>query len=414
MAKQTPIDKEHENGSWFLEAVGVKKTAPSPIESIAELELENTLADTPVVVPDDTASDPEADDPSEDEEQATPSVTETDDRDGVVIVMTSFDGDPGTSLSTFDPVPELPPVPSNVAIAIPPKRNVQPDILSQTVDESSLAAPLKTRRPFRWPVAGLVLAVIAAMLLAIVWVPKAADNAAAATRVSYYDASLTVREFLPTAQASVDIVTNPSSTDAALGTVIPVVSELTSDATNLATAAAEPLPTVVPFLSSDAVDELPPLRDRSAILASDAAEIARQLGHAYVYRTSITDLLVVGDLPTTAGTEEINALSVTLAADLVENASLAADLPSNTAFDDVAASAVDAVGAYAQWQEDYLAALADGDAAAAITLINDITVVREELISETEHALAVFRDVLDDRIVSLSVELDDHLANLTQ
>jgi hypothetical protein len=414
MAKQTPIDKEHENGSWFLEAVGVKKTAPSPIESIAELELENTLADTPVVVPDDTASDPEADDPSEDEEQATPSVTETDDRDGVVIVMTSFDGDPGTSLSTFDPVPELPPVPSNVAIAIPPKRNVQPDILSQTVDESSLAAPLKTRRPFRWPVAGLVLAVIAAMLLAIVWAPKAADNAAAATRVSYYDASLTVREFLPTAQASVDIVTNPSSTDAALGTVIPVVSELTSDATNLATAAAEPLPTVVPFLSSDAVDELPPLRDRSAILASDAAEIARQLGHAYVYRTSITDLLVVGDLPTTAGTEEINALSVTLAADLVENASLAADLPSNTAFDDVAASAVDAVGAYAQWQEDYLAALADGDAAAAITLINDITVVREELISETEHALAVFRDVLDDRIVSLSVELDDHLANLTQ
>jgi hypothetical protein len=414
MAKQTPIDKEHENGSWFLEAVGVKKTAPSPIESIAELELENTLADTPVVVPDDTASDPEADDPSEDEEQATPSVTETDDRDGVVIVMTSFDGDPGTSLSTFDPVPELPPVPSNVAIAIPPKRNVQPDILSQTVDESSLAAPLKTRRPFRWPVAGLVLAVIAAMLLAIVWVPKAADNAAAATRVSYYDASLTVREFLPTAQASVDIVTNPSSTDAALGTVIPVVSELTSDATNLATAAAEPLPTVVPFLSSDAVDELPPLRDRSAILASDAAEIARQLGHAYVYRTSITDLLVVGDLPTTAGTEEINALSVTLAADLVENASLAADLPSNTAFDDVAASAVDAVGAYAQWQEDYLAALADGDAAAAITLINDITVVREELISETEHALAVFRDVLDDRIVSLSVELDDHLAKLTQ
>ena len=414
MAKQTPMDKEHENGSWFLEAVGVKKSAPSPIESIAELELENTLADTPVVVPDDTTSDPEADDPGEAEEQTTPSLAQTDDRDGVVIVMTSFDGDPGTSLSTFDPVPELPPVPSNVAIAIPPKRNVQPDILSQTVDESSLAAPLKTRRPFRWPVAGLVLAVIAAMLLAIIWAPRAADNAAAATQASYYDASLTVREFLPTAQASLDIVTNPSSTDAALGTVIPVVSQLTSDATNLATAAAEPLPTVVPFLSSGAVDELPPLRDRSAILASDAAEIARQLGHAYVYRTSITDLLVVGDLPTTAGTEEINALSVTIAADLVENASLVADLPSNTAFDDVATSALNAVSTYAQWQEDYLAALADGDAAAAIALINDITVVREELISETEIALAVFRDVLDDRIVSLSVELDDHLVNLTQ
>jgi hypothetical protein len=409
MAEHTPIDKESEDGSWFLEAVGVKESAPSSIESIAELERENTLADVPIVETADTTPSPESIDqpaPPADSVPETPS--------GIVIEMTSFDGDPGTSLSTFDPVPELPPLPSNVAVAIPPDRSIQPDLLSQPVDESSLGAPLQTRRPFRWPALGFGLLAIAVIALGIFLLPRAADNAATATRTSYYDASLAVRQFLPTAQASLDIVTKASSSEAALGTVIPVVSELTSHATNLAAAAAEPLPTVLPFLSSEAMEELPPLQDRSAILASDTSEVARQLGYAYVYRTSIAQLLDVGDLPTTAGTEEINALSVTLAASLAENASLIADLPSSPAFDDVASTAADAVGAYAQWQEDYLAVLVDDNAFAAIALINDITTVRDELISETYRALASFRETLDDRIVSLSVEFDDHLANLTQ
>ena len=423
MAKQTPIDKQHEDGSWFLEAVGVKKPAPSSIESLAELESENTLVDLPVTEPDDSDATAESSDkptakssdPQETEDEGPPSsAPDPEQSQGLVIEMTSFDGDPGTTLSTFDPVPELPPMPSNVAVAIPPTTVAQTDILSQSVDESTLAAQLQTRRPFRWPVLGLALAVIAAIVLAIVWLPKAADNAAAATRTSYYDASLTVREFLPTAQASLDIVTKPSSTDAALGTVIPVVSELTSLATGLASTAEEALPRVMPFVTSDAVEELPPLQDRSAILASDSSEIARQIGYAYVYRTSISDLLVVGDLPTTAGTEEINALSVTLATALAENASLIADLPSNAAFDDVASRAADAVGAYAQWQEDYLTALADGDAESAENLIKEIVAVRDSLILETEDALAAFRVLLDDRIVSLSEEFDDHLVNLTQ
>ena len=409
MAEHPPIGKTSEDGSWFLEAVGVKKRPPSPIESIAELERENTLTDIPIVEPDDVGAGSETD--RQPEAPATPDPVKP---EGILIEMTSFDGDPGTSLSTFDPVPELPPMPSSVAVAIPPKRSVQSDFLSEPIDESTLSAPLQTRRPFRWPALGVVIGVIAAVVLAIVWLPKAADSAAVATRAAYYDASLTVRELLPTARASLDIVTNPSSTEAALGTVIPVVSELTSDAANLAIVASEPLPTTLPFVPSDAIDALPPLQDRSSILASDTNEIARQVGHAHVYRTSVSELLVVGDLPTSAGTEEINALSVTLAASLAENASLIADLPSNARFDDVASATADAVGAYAQWQEDYLAALVNGDAAATQELINNITTVRDALITDTARTLAVFRDVLDKRIVSLSEEFDDHLANLSQ
>jgi hypothetical protein len=408
MAEGNQIDKDQEDGSWFLEAVGAKKPAPSPIESIAELERENTLVDLPAVSLSPGNSVVESGETPE------PSASIAAKSDVDVIEMTSFDGDPGTSLSTFDPVPDLPPMPSNVVAAIAVKAADESDVLSETVDESNLSAPLKTRRPFRWSAFGLVLAVIAAIVLGIVWLPKAANSAADATRTSYYDASLTVREFLPTAQASLDIATNPSSTDAALGTVIPVVSELTSSAGNLAAVAAEPLPTVLPFLSVEAVDELPPLQNRSTILASDASEVARQIGHAYVYRTSIADLLVIGDLPVVAGTEEINALSVVLATSLAENAALIADLPANDIFDDIAASATEAVGAYAQWQEDYLKALAEGDAAAAQALIDDYVAVRTALLAETAQALASFRETLDDRIVSLSAEFDEHLANLSR
>jgi hypothetical protein len=103
-----------------------------------------------------------------------------------------------------------------------------------------------------------------------------------------------------------------------------------------------------------------------------------------------------------------------LASSLAENASLIADLPANDAFDDIAASAAEAVGAYAQWQEDYLNALADGDAVTAQALVDDIVALRTALVVETAQALASFREALDDRVVSLSGEFDEHLANLSQ
>ncbi len=412
MPKQPDMNREYEDGSWFLEAVGVKKAAPSSIESIAELTKENTLVDIPVVAPEEPPLERSLDEP---DVQTTDRLAETpvERPNNVVIEMTSFDGDPGTSLSTFDPVPELPPMPANIAIAIPRRRSPSPQTPSEPKDETSLAPAVRKRRLVRWPVIGALFGVLAIIAIAFVWLPRSADTAASATQQAYYDASLDVRTFLPTAQASLDIVTTASSTDAALGTVIPVVSELSTKATALATVAGEPLPSAPPVGASDAIDQLPPLQDRSVILAAESSEVARQIGQAYVYRTSIPELLVVGDLPTTATESEFNALSATLASSLAEDASVVADLPSNPAFDSIAQSASDAVAAYAGWQEDYLTALANGDPAAAASLISDIEAIRVDLLAETEQALLTFRDDLDGRIVSLSNEFDDHLDNLS-
>jgi hypothetical protein len=281
-----------------------------------------------------------------------------------------------------------------------------------TLVDAMLAPALQTRRPFRWASIGAAVVVVAIIAIAILWLPRAADTAAVNTRQTYHEVSLEVREFLPTAQASLDVVTKPSSTDAALGTVIPVVSELSSHASHLGAVAAEPLPATLPFVPNDAIDALAPLRDRSAILATDTAEVARQIGHGYVYRTSIPQLLDVGELPSSANTDEINRLSVSLAASLAENASLVSDLPSNAAFEAVQSSAREAIASYAQWQDRYLAALANNDVTTADTLVAEIKATRASILGETSQTLLEFRESMDDRIVSLAEQFDAHLSDL--
>lgn len=397
MAKHIPVDQDHEDGSWFLEAVGAKERPPSPIESVGELERENTLVDTPIV----GGADPSGLRPND-----------------VEIELTSFSGDPGTSLSSFHPVPEPPPMPSNVIATTPlaVSRQIAPEVepvnMLDDINDTVLSPALVTRRPFRWPsivAAALVLAIIG---IAVFWLPRAAEADAAGIMEDYYDASLDVRTFLPTAQASLDVVTRPTSTDDALGTVIPVISELSSHASNLESVAAAGLPATLPFVPRGAIDAVAPLRDRSAILAADTAQIAREIGHSYVYRTSIPQLFDVGELSSVATTDEINTISVLLASSLAENASLVADLPSLAAFDSIQSAANDAVSFYTQWQDEYLDALTSGDTEAAVELIAGLEAIRVELAVETAASLLRFREAMDDRMVSLAAEFDQHLNDL--
>lgn len=399
MAKHIPVDQDHEDGSWFLEAVGAKERPPSPIESVGELERENTLVDTPIV----GGADPSGLRPND-----------------VEIELTSFSGDPGTSLSSFHPVPEPPPMPSNVIATTPlaVSRQIAPEVepvnMLDDINDTVLSPALVTRRPFRWPsivAAALVLAIIG---IAVFWLPRAAEADAAGIMEDYYDASLDVRTFLPTAQASLDVVTRPTSTDDALGTVIPVISELSSHASNLESVAAAGLPATLPFVPRGAIDAVAPLRDRSAILAADTAQIAREIGHSYVYRTSIPQLFDVGELSSVATTDEINTISVLLASSLAENASLVADLPSLAAFDSIQSAANDAVSSYTQWQDEYLDALTSGDTEAAVELIAGLEAIRVELAVETAASLLRFREAMDDRMVSLAAEFDQHLNDLAR
>ncbi len=409
MSRYTSNGSDGNDGTWFLEAVGAKPRAQLPSEAVAELTAENTLADIPVVLAPDSAPTQAT------AERSAPTIIE-------------FDGDPGTSTSSFHPVPVPPPAPDLEhpdaagpdAITPPdlegPPTDELPVIASplSLEDETRLSPALRSRRSFRWPVVVMLVLAIGAVAVGAWWLPRSVNDSALATRQSYYDAAAGVRNFLPTSQAALDDITNPGSDTAAVASSVPVIAELDRLAFDLEAVTGEPLPNSLPFVPTGPIDELVPLRDTGSILGDSASDLARRLGNAYVYRTSIPQLLETGPLPSTATTQEVNAISVLLAGSLAEDASLLSELPDDPAFADVRTAAVAAVGRYAAWQDDYLGALTAEDATAATNLIGELDGIRRALTGLNDEALLAFRSEADLWIVRLASELETYMGELTE
>ncbi len=393
MAKQPPTGPDPDKGTWFLEVVGVNPPLPTPSEAVAELTRENTVPDLPAI----------------DAEVSPASAPGS-----VEVLLISFDGDPGTSLSSFDPIPVLPsPPPELLGSTIETELLHLPPI-TDGFDDTVLAPALRTKRRFRWSVILFLVFAIAVLGIGALWLPRATEQDALTVRQSYYDAALAVRTYLPTSQTALDAITNPGSTESEVGDSVPVITRLSSHATNLETVANAPLPTTLPLVPSGPIDALVPLRDRSAILASDSSEVARRLGHGYVYRTSIPQLLNTGDLPTSATTAVINELSLRLASSLADDAALIADLPTDSSFASVLNRATEALDRYGPWQDEYFAALTGEDPDSAGVLVSELDTLKTGLVDENERALLEFRTEMDARIISLADELEAHLDDLSR
>ncbi|MEE8486513.1 MAG: hypothetical protein V3S38_08215 [Acidimicrobiia bacterium] len=368
------------DGSWFLETVGAIPAAPTPSETVAALELENTLPEIAAV-------------------GARPDV------------VTTFDGSTGTSTSTYAPTQQ--------STQTQPKSAPHLDLPSSppappNAEDTRLAPVLRTRRWFRWPTVVFGVFVIAAVAVAAVWVPAALRQEAVATRQAYAEASLSVREYLPISQGALAVITDPDSNSVELSSALPAISELGSHAYNLESAADAPLPRRLPLVSIESVEMLDSLRDTAQIHAFQTSDIARRLGYAYVYRSSIPQLLSMGDFPTVADVRTINTLSVDLASSLVEASMALSDLPDTESLANLNEVARGAVERYASWQDDYLTALSEGSETAAESLVSEMQELRSNLASELRDAMALVRFEIDHQIVGLATELDAFLAELTQ
>lgn len=383
MAKHRPLEAEVEDGSWFLEAVGAKQTAPPASESLAELEHENTHTEV-------------APNPLERAQGSGQSATTVD--------SWGIDGHPGTSTSSFDDIPELPSAPVDL---FERSTTAAPEMVD-------LAPPLNTKRRFRWPFIGFVVFLVAIVGATIVVAPNVQESQALAVRQSNYDAALAVRSHLPGSQVALDAITSPTSSDSEVAEAPPVISSLSNRGVTLAAAASDPLPFDLPFFQPASMDSLDIFVEQSAFLGADASEIARRLNRGYVYRTSIPKLLNTDDLPTTATANEVSALAVTLASSLASDASVIADLPSDPAFQPTLDLVATTNASYTQWQDDYLAALNTEDTESAQRLISDLDVMRLGLAESTRTDLLAFRTDIDSRIVDLAGALDNHLENLSR
>ena len=394
MSKHTSNRSAGNDGTWFLEAIGASPRPPSSTEAVADLEAENASPDDLVAV------SVGADDPD------------------VTVELSSFDGDPGTSTSSFHPVPATPPPPAVLPedFDIEDAQDAKSPDLAHDPDEEpvddALEPVVRSRRNFRWPIVIVLLLAIGAVVVAAVWLPIAARNEAQAVRTSYYDAAFVVRDYLPVSQGALDAITDPASDPSAVTAAVPVIAELDTRAFALEEVTAEPLPTTLPFIPSPELDELAPLQDRGAILGAASSDLARRLGNAYVYRTSMPLLLDLGDLPSTATTEQINALAVQTASTLASDAGVVADLPDDPAFVEVKAAAIAALDRATVWQDEYLESLANEDEASATVLIAEMDQIRTDLGVATVDALIAFRGTADVAIVELAADFDIYLADV--
>ena len=385
MAKQDEKKGSGNDGSWFLEAVGAVPSAPTPSETVAALELDNTVTD---ISPVKATSAPE---PEVAYEQA----------------IASFDGGTGTSTLAFER-------PTEIIDDIEETTPVPPTNESNAQASSQLSHVLRTRRSFRWPVVLFGILVIAVAAVAAFWLPAYFRQEAVATKQAYADASLALRTELPFGQTALDTVTDLSSTPEELSASIPAISQLDSFAHDLAVVAAEPLPRQIPVFPVRQIDDLDPLQDTAQINAAQGSDIARRLGYTYVYRTTIPQLLTTGDLPTTADVQTINELSVLLASSLVDDSNAISDLPITEATADVNDAAHAAVERFALWQDEYLTSLAENNEDDAARLLLELDAITINLDSMLAEALGVARIEIDQQIIELAADLEKYLEELTR
>jgi len=442
MTTQFPDGGNDGDGSWFLEAVGATEPTPTGADAIADLTRENDVIEPETAPPIDAQQDAEGDvtgelpagasddDPVGDSAEDTP----TPPREPVVhttltrttqITLSSFDGEPGTTNATYAPAsgpspagtpalpPRLPPA-TPAVMAGPLPGSTVADVPTESSTPDQLSRPLRTGRSFRWPIITVLVLLIAAVGGGAFWLPRATDAKAVTVRQTYYDATASVRNHLPATQGALDAVTSTQSTGAALSGSIPTIAQLDSLAHEMQRVASEALPSVLPLIPKGSIDALEPLQQQTALLGTVGTELARRLANAYIFRVTVPGLMQTGNLPSSASTETINTVSVTLAESLAADAAVVSDLPSDETFTDVRALATQTIDRYAAWQNEYLQALASEDTASATTLLNELDQLRIDLAQANAAALAEVRTELDQWIVSYAVELEDHMRDVSR
>lgn len=444
MTTKFPDDANDGDGSWFLEAIGTTPPPPTGTDALAELTKENEVIPPPVAS--DAQESEESQIPSAEaaataaSADATPEAGSDAVLDGAPtvamkttqITTSSFDGDPGTANATYDrsrrssskptttrpmiPPPPPPPTqtqtrapaPAAATIVDPPP--VAPFEPPQV--DASLARPLQSKRSFRWPIVVVLVLLIAAVAVAAIWLPQATESEALKVRQSYYDATSAVRNHLPPTQTALDAITTIDSSPESLSASIPIIATLDSLAFDMEAIAAEPLPSVFPLVPKGAIDALKPLQQQTALLGAEGTKMASRLGNGYIYHTTIPDLMDTGNLPTSASTETINTISVTLATSLSNDATAVAGLPADDTFNGVREEALTSHARYTEWQTEYLSALTSQNTELALTLVSELDEMRTQLNATNAAALGEFRTEMDTRIVTYAGQLESHMAAL--
>jgi hypothetical protein len=355
------------DGRWFLEVAGVVEQPPSPTSSYTELA--ELKAPAPVVASESTA------------------VTA-----GTAAVSGSLTADEDVDEGTFVPV-------------APPSGDALPDW-----EPDAVSPRLGGRGYGRWVVAGVVVALIAAVGFAFYYLPRGVQDDADALAATYATSLTTLRNELPTTQIALQTLTDPTTSDDEVSNTLPAIGDLSADSRVVIRQATAPLPSTPPLVPRTPLENLEPTRSTMLIVGADGEGISGRLAITFTYRSTVPLLFSTPDLPTEADSRTVDQLSVALAESLAETARLIADLPPDPTFGETRELAAEASTRYATWQLEYLDALRQGDSARAATLITELDDARDEIEDSLNAALATVQAEVDPRIVILAAETEEAIA----
>lgn len=356
MDPSTTEDRGGRSGQWFLEAVGKVVESPPPATVL---------------------------------EPAAPAET-----DEVEVSGEAVDQSPGASPA--DSTSELVGQMWRSTGTQDPLENWEPADLDRHVSR---------KRNFRWTVWIMAFLVIGAVAAAALLSPRLVERQAESEAADYAAALADLRTALPATQQILRSLTEPATPASELSNLVPDLSRLQAAADAVIAAGTRPLPEPLPFIPSDALDDLQPSRDAMARLGADATAVADQLGDGISYRSLVDSFLQTGDLPTRAETLDIAAVQERLATALAEATGTLAQLPGNEVFAPHRAALTDAVEVYSTWETNYIAALRAGDPVVASQLISQHESLLVSLDNALVPALAELRSRVDDRILELDREL---------
>ena len=354
------------NGRWFLELTGVIKPAPSPTETYTELE---ALEQPPAFVASESAA-----------------VTA-----GAAAVSGSLS--PETNGETAG---------DDTFVPVAPRSDDglddwQPDDVSPRLARRGLG---------RWLVAVLLVLAIAAVVAAVVLLPRAVQREANLLAADYTQSLTDLRNELPDSQVALATLTDPASTPEAVSASVPAIGDLNTRGTVAISLATTPLPPTLAFVPRGPLEALEPTRTTMLILGAEAEAISGRLATTFTYHSTVPALFATPELPVEADSATTDALSVTLAESLADTARLVADLPPDPTFSETRDLATQASERYAPWQLEYLDALREGDTERAADLIVELDAARDDIAAALDRALGVVRTEVDPRVVTLAGETE--------
>ena len=282
------------------------------------------------------------------------------------------------------------------------------DILDGWAPEA-LDPTIAGSRRFRYSVIALLLllgVVTLLALLVLLVLPTIVESQARSLSGDYRQTLLELNADLAPTQVVLERATDPIQIVDDFSAASATLAALSETAATLGELGNNSLPSTLPLIPRDSLDELQPARARMVEVGVIAGELARRITLVIEYQTDATKVLAMPTLPAVVDEDQVNDLSVSLAAVQAETTAALATLPDDAAFATHKAMARAAQERLGPWQTEYLEALRTRDRSSAVALVNEMADLRSQLDTELQTIRGRLREELDGALITLAEEIE--------